>query len=425
MDVHKDSEGSQTLTLSTHSNVDNTPTSVESKQACEQNDATLDGTDDIKHEAKAYRHGVMYRVEYKYSDGEIAHEAEGEDEATLLSGLPTSARPDSLPPLTITTVFYSNSTKEGSKNRRKKKKKGQTAEKKDDQEDDKGEDLPTDEKEVSEDDGEGALFEDFIDSRPRKNMTIHSSKLVNVLRDVITYYPGVSLLGDKFQIFEPYRMLCHHREYLRAYKQRQPQWHDEAYHKECNEHLDVLLDFLDSRYGKALEDEKARWARPNPVCTFEYLWYLFKPGEVCYETFDGQVNAYITQEVLSYTGMIANKAIKYDIETWNIDFDGYQMGRCPNRVIIAPFDGEKEIRSLKYYPTRFFNESQKHMSTKDFHEQLVARGRKFWDLAKKGICYREYNGVSVDYPHKKVNQCTLNLLSRNGALTLPISCIVV
>lgn len=418
MDNHRDSDGSQARTPSAHSNVDTAPTSVESKENCEHNDTTPKRSEDGEHMPKAYKHGVMYRVEYKYSDGEIAHEVEGDDEASLLRGLRASARSDSLPPLTITTVFYSNSTKEGSKNKKKSKKKGEMAEKKDDQKDDKQDDkskaLPEDKKEISDDDGEGALFEDFIDSRPsRKSMTIHSRKLFNAIRDVITYYPGISLLGDEFQIYEPYRMLCQYRRELRAYKQKQPSWHDEAYRKECNEHLDVLLDFIDSRYGKALEDEEARWARPNPACTFEYLWYMFRPGEVCYETVDDQVNPYITQEVASYSGMITKKAIKYDIATWNIDFDGYLMGRCPNDVVIGPFDGEKEIRSLKYYPARFYNESSHEVSKnggKNFHERLVARGRKFWDLAKKGICYQEYNGVSADYPHKKVNQCTLVLL---------------
>ena len=73
----------------------------------------------------------MYRVEYKYSDNEIGHEVEGDDEARLVRGLRVSARFESLSTLTITAVFYSNNTKEESKNNKKSKKKGEMAEKED------------------------------------------------------------------------------------------------------------------------------------------------------------------------------------------------------------------------------------------------------------------------------------------------------
>ena len=80
-------------------------------------------------------------------------------------------------------------------------------------------------------------------------------------------------------------------------------------------------------------------------------------------------------------------------------------------IWIPPFDGEKEIKSLVYFPIRF-GESQASIERnrgKTFYQTLVTRGKKFWDLAKRGNCYQEYSGESADYPHKKVIQGNLCL----------------
>lgn len=264
-------------------------TSVESDTGPEvKNDPstnTSGGSDSAleKNMDEARKPRIMYRVEWRYGDGEIAHEKEGHDEANLFIGHPT---PESLPPLTITTVFHSSTTKERSKKMKKKKKK----KKPDDGKHEQGKDTTVNQSETSNEEEEGANLEDFADSRASiKRMTIHSKKLINVLRDIVTYYPGLPLLGDGIYFYEPYQMLCHYMKDLRHYRDNQPPWHDEKYRKDCNQHLDILLEFLDDRYGRALQEEEARWARPTPVCTFEYLWLLFKPGETCYEVDDDQV----------------------------------------------------------------------------------------------------------------------------------------
>ena len=300
--------------------------------------------------------------------------------------------------MTITTVYTSSTTKERS---RKKK-----DDKSSDRKEDKTKPETKDQKEASDRKEDDFRVEDFANGRTsEKYMTIHSKKLLNALRSVVSYYPGYSLLGDEFEVYEPYRILYHHRKDLRAYKDNQPSWHSELYRKECNEHIDILLDFLDHRYGKALQDEEERWARPTPVCTFEYLWLLFKPGEICYSTEEDEINPYITQQVMHYGGLVGNKAVKYQIETWNINYDGYQMGRCSKDVWLIPFDGEKEIKSLKYHPADFHTESQETVEIHGgmtLYQRLVERGRRFWDLARKPASYQEYNGESATKPSKKV-----------------------
>ena len=300
------------------------------------------GNDDVQHpkdhsepDAEAHKPCIMYRVEYRYGDGEIAYEKEGSDEADLFLERPTPV--SALPPITVTTVFSPHiPPTERSRKSKQTKSSRKSSE--------KGKETTDNQKGTPDKKEEDADIEDFPDSRAEKYMTIHSKKLLNALRAVVTYYPGSSGIGllllDEPKVYEPYWILCHHMKDLRRYKDSQPPWHDEEYRKECNQHLDLLLDFLDHHYGKALQDEEARWARSIPVCTFEYLWLLLKPGEACYHVDEDESNPYITKEV-----KLSNRN-RYWIDAWNIDFDGHQVGRCTQHFCIPRFDGEKNSYSI-------------------------------------------------------------------------------
>ena len=364
------------------------------------NDSLRKPKDEGVPKAEADKPRIMYRVVYRYYDGEIAHEKEGHDKANLLAGRLTPV--NAHPPITVTTVFQSNTFKERSNRGKRNKTDGKRGE--------KGKETTDHQNGTLSEEEEDTDLEQFTSSRASlEYMTIHSRKLINALRDVITYYPGPSginlLLSDEFEVYEPYQLLYHHMKDLRRFKEYQPPWHNDEYRSECNQHLDILLDFLDHRFGKTLQDEEARWTRTTPVCTFEFLWLLLKPGEACYYVDEDEINPYITQEVDPEADKL-RRTIRYTIDAWNIDFDGTQVGRCMKRFFIPPFDGEKEIRSLKFYPIRFFSEAQESIEKhggKTFYETLVERGRKFWALAKSGISYQEYNGVSAGHPHKKVS----------------------
>jgi len=338
--------------------------------------------------------GIRYRVEYEYIDGELAHQMEGDEEWYL--SLSHSRRFLALPPITVTTVYVLRTSKDRSKKIRESKASN------------KGEGKAQSTKEGTKEMGGRTLPEDLATSQTSHTyMTIHSKMLLNVLRDIVSYYPGYTLLGDQFDVREPYQMLYHYREELKDYMSNYPQIHDEVYRVECNQHIAILLEFLDNRYGKAIQDERDRWTRTIPVCTFKYLWLLFKPGEACYSDTRNGLNPYITQGILRYGGITGEAVGDYEINTWNIDFDGSFVGGCSRSVWIEPYDGEKEITSLSYYPVQFFKGAQGSDETHEattLRERLVARGRKFWRLAKERPCYREYNGKSTNYPFNKVRQ---------------------
>ena len=271
--------------------------------------------------------GLVYRDEYRYRDGELAKFEEKNIMSELASG---SGERDMLDVIIKIVTVYTSNTPEKAANKKQ-------------ETNDAASPTPESKKESS-------LPEEFeASSIASRMMVILSRKLINALRDVISYYPGATLLGEKVEIMEPYRVLVHHQGEIRAYKDKHPKYHDKSYREECNQHIDTLLEFLDQHSGEAVRDEKERWERNPPVCTFEYLWLLYKPGEACYhENGAGQWNPYMTKVV--YGGLKRKVLQTYNVEAWNINFDGFELGRCVQDVWIAPFDGEKKIKSLKYYP---------------------------------------------------------------------------
>ena len=108
---------------------------------------------------------------------------------------------------------------------------------------------------------------------------IHSTHLVNALRQVISYYPQLNLASVPVTIREPFQPLVHYMKELEEYKSNHPKVHDDDFVSTTNSHIDILLGFLDQRLGQNLRLESERHQRLPPVATFEYLWLLFRPGD--------------------------------------------------------------------------------------------------------------------------------------------------
>ena len=324
--------------------------------------------------------GLIYRDEYRYGDGELAKSEEKEDESELSSRNNQGDTSDVV--LKIVTTYKSSSAEKASNEKQQ------------------STDATSDVKKTS------SVPEGFKRSSvASRKITIFSMKLINALRDVISYYPGSTLLGEEVDVEEPYCMLVHYKAELLAYKDEHPSCHAPYYREECNRHIDLLLNFLEWHSGKALRDEMDRWTRDVPVCTFENLWLLFKPGESGYRLREpGQYDPFITKVVAG--GLESNKLDFYDIDIWNISFNGFMVGRTTMNGFIEPFDGEKEIRSLRLFPERFYFEDERvkqHHGNKPLRERLIARGKTFWDLVKQRSCYREYNGKSAEPPYNQVS----------------------
>jgi hypothetical protein len=274
---------------------------------------------------------------------------------------------------------------------------------------------------TSSDDSEDAIASDSEDEvKKRKSkisaledqkitqtvLKIRSPELLNALRSVIKYYPGQSLMGDVASFEEPFRPLVHYRQELENYKTQHPPEHSEDYIAITNHHIDILLKFIRNHFGKSLEDEEKRHKQSPPVCTFEWAWLLLKPGSTVYAQIDDQIpgcpSPYVVKSVSG--GVTKHGPESYDIHMWNVDSDGFMLGRSLQNGYIIPFVGEREITSLTAYPTSFYEDTPEQLEVNrgmTMEQRLIARGKKFWTLSKD-FAYKEYEGMTLEKPYRKV-----------------------
>ena len=235
-----------------------------------------------------------------------------------------------------------------------------------------------------------------------KSLKIHSEKLVNALRAVIDYYPGESLIDGPLVFEDPYRVLFNNFAELEAYRDSHPSEHSAEYRSNCNKDIDLLLEVL-SREKPEISIEKERHRRFPPVCTFDHLWLLFKPGVACFRISEtGELSAYIVRAITSGFNSLSKRATPYRLYIWQFNFDGYKIGREVVKAVIAPFGGEKEIRLLEYFPCRYHDDSPDELADNiTLRQKLIARGKKFWKMSRDQA-YVEYDGISLNYPYEAV-----------------------
>jgi hypothetical protein len=232
----------------------------------------------------------------------------------------------------------------------------------------------------------------------RVEMEIHSQKLIDALRAIIDYYPGSKLFApDKVLLPQPFAPLLQYRDEIEAYKNQHPPWHDEDYRTETNRHIDILLDYLDPRYREKLNAERERYKQSPPVCTYDMLWLLYKPGEVCYRyPTPGQLQAGIAKNFFDEI----DKPPAH-LFGWSISFGGKTFGREPFHVDIAPFVGEREISTLECFPARFLPLTEgSFLTQEDVRKYLIDRGRKCWNVSRPTYC--DYNGTTANFPFRHI-----------------------
>jgi hypothetical protein len=240
-------------------------------------------------------------------------------------------------------------------------------------------------------------LKDF-DVSPENNTTwllkILSEYLMNALRAVVEYYPGLQLLSHAVEFNEPYKELIHHMDELEKYKDNQPEDHPPEYQNKCKEHIEELLRYLRETFGEKLEEERMRHQRDPPVCTFPYLWLLFRPGQEVYWKWGSSeklVSSFIVEKL---TGGVSadTRATPLKVNNWGIDYDCEMMGRVAYFHSFQPFDGEKPIRELKMYPAQFHRDDPKKEGILSRKDHFVQSGKLFFELCKSGGHYRMLRG---------------------------------
>lgn len=252
-------------------------------------------------------------------------------------------------------------------------------------------------------DGEDYSFDEGVNPGDsiRTEMFVHSKYLVNALRAVIGSYPGVDFLGETVSFEAPYHALFHHKDALSRYRISQPSCHDGKNAVSTAGHIDVLLEFLDKTYGDRIREEEARHRRSLPVATWDWLWLLFKPGEIIYKELHNVWVPFVIDQVFQNHGMDGTLR-QYQVDCWGVHFSEGKMRRYTKAYNIREFLGEQSISGLEVIPAAFFPEDLGKQGGLSMADNQVAMGKLYWELAKRPA-YKEHDGqVIMNHGEKTV-----------------------
>jgi hypothetical protein len=246
-----------------------------------------------------------------------------------------------------------------------------------------------------------------------KRLTVHSPSLLNILRNYVRYYPSATVDSSALWLEEPFALVAHH------YKEFHGHWdankdkvirestgtNIEEIKKDEDEevtglrHLGWLLDFFKKAVLDDMIKEEARHARD--MCTFRMLWLLFKPGMTVYHESDGHLGAYVLQSVNTDPGILSiippMRPKSYKIKVWSLDFDGKYVGRVGKSITIAPFEGERPIRSLQLVPCNIIDRDDNGK----WRAELEENGKKWYQLLPGGQVH--YSGPVLGETKRQVS----------------------
>ena len=228
------------------------------------------------------------------------------------------------------------------------------------------------------------------------SIRIHSSRVLDVLRSLIKYYPSLGLQLEDTEVFFmwPYRVLVYYFDELLEIQDQcvldTSGEELEIHHgttrldRQTHKDLTVVLGYLKPIYVKEIQPELDLHQRG--LARFSTLWLLFKPGSTVFAKVKGQLMFF---KVLSANREIdsgGESSGPWSIVVWGLYFDGYLLKRQARRFKMYEFHGEREIQKLPIKPIEYL---QSPDGTK---EQLIERGRLYHNFVCEVPLYRKYSG---------------------------------
>jgi hypothetical protein len=213
-------------------------------------------------------------------------------------------------------------------------------------------------------------------------LEINSPQLLNVLKEVITYYPGETLdFNTKFTIDDPFMMLIHHRDELREYREQTDDM-------TIKMHIALLLDYLAAEAG-------AKGAEINEMIetgtiTFPLLWMIFKPGDLVCQHSNGHTRLFQVRR--HGYGEHRSGGKYFDVSCSFVSFDGVKVGIASDKLRIwdrKEFFGlfPASITSLSVFPIKFLESAERTNTL----EALAERGERY--LAINEMRVMQYHGL--------------------------------
>ncbi|KAI9766662.1 MAG: hypothetical protein M1839_004785 [Geoglossum umbratile] len=260
-----------------------------------------------------------------------------------------------------------------------------------------------------------------IHSVGRSRVVIFSQALLRALRNVVTYYPSQNLAGDSVTVHEPYSVVIHHLDELKAlqvdYVRRKESLSPKPADPEaflCDEetfnHIQILLDVLEPTVKETIKPAEKRLQKPVPAVVFDDLWLLFKPGVSVYsEPYKDGVEGGIVKEVRKIPYIIQPggprgsppgppsglppppvQVSSWQIEYWSLVSDGETISRSLAYKTIEQFEGERDITSLVIFPTQYWDA----IDNCERRKALEKRGEKLFGLLHVGHKQMYYDGYT-------------------------------
>lgn len=220
---------------------------------------------------------------------------------------------------------------------------------------------------------------------PKKVLSLHSiviqsPLLKDLLADVLTGYPGVTVSLKRLEFTGRFEPLIHRWTALKAaIEDLKLKTDDES--KTRLQHALLLHDLLASEFKDTID--QAVDMKEKGVTTYEYLWTLFQPGSIVYSRQMNQDRIFRLHS--SKYGQDRNGNPVYWLTCQYVDYDGSRFGTQKLNVAISAYEGTRPITNLPTHPLEF------HQQKDELKAKLVERGSKIESLA--GSHYRSYNGV--------------------------------
>jgi hypothetical protein len=216
----------------------------------------------------------------------------------------------------------------------------------------------------------------------RTTLEVNSPQLLDVLKKVITYYPGETLdFNRKFTIEDPFMILIHHRNELREYREMTEDM-------TVKMHIALLLDYLAAEAGpKGVEINEMI---ESGTITFPLLWMIFKPGDLVCQYSNGHTRLFQVRRHGYGEHRAGGKYL--DISCSFVSYDGMKVGIASDKLRIwdrKEFFGlfPASITSLSVFPIKFLESTERANTL----EAMAQRGERY--LAIKEMCVMQYHGL--------------------------------
>lgn len=236
-------------------------------------------------------------------------------------------------------------------------------------------------------------------------MVVHSEPLINALRTAPGHLGHIKFKKRTAIINAPCAAsLIPRYQALRLYRIVQPQCHSKDYATTTVKHIDVLLEFLEKKFGRALANASTRHQNKTTVTRFDWLPDVFRPGEIVYYRVHNGWKPAILEVVQK---VIGDPLAPIRIICWNVHFSGGRMTRLHRHICIRYFNGEQGIDNLDVIPAGCFQSDAEEMTEADIVEKNILMGKRYWELVKQPA-YKECNGeifsqINMENPSGRVS----------------------